>query len=181
MTPWDQHRIQWIYQSQVTSIFINLTLNALKYRLGVYINEGSLRYTLLTLSARDQRNYQEHEPYQSMFWPAVGQTSRSIVSIDHLIAFTIMMVAVSSDSLYERLDYLWEVANIMIDIANGCASIDFLASGIEFELFIHAFRCVERMIPINDLDYQRLALSHFKLIEPTFPQLCKLLHNPGKG
>ena len=113
-----------------------------------------------------------------MFWPAVRRTPRSTVSIDHLISFTIMMVAISSDCLYERRDYLREV---MTDIANDRASIDFLASGIEFELLIHAFRCVERMIPINDLDYQSLALSHFESIELTFPQLCKLLYNPGNG
>jgi hypothetical protein len=58
MTPADQHGIQWLYQSQVTSIFISLALNALKFKNRVYINDDSLRYALLTLSARDQRNYQ---------------------------------------------------------------------------------------------------------------------------
>ena len=73
---------------------------------------------------------------------------RSNITVDHMIAFAVMLYATSIDWPDETREYLREIAKITADIADGHISLDFLSLGVDLEVVMHAFRYVERGIAI---------------------------------
>ena len=182
MSPGEQQALQYVCEKGKHYIFMARIVPALKFTTGIYINNVSLRYALLAFSETWQGNYQQHEEYRRAFWSAMTNVSRSNITVEHLIAFTVMLCATRpEESLDQIREYLREAVKITTDIADGHISLDFVSWGVERDLFIHTFRHLERVLPIKELDSQSLAPSLFESLEEplaTVSQLCNLYSAP---
>jgi len=181
ISPGEQQALQYVYQGQLYPPLLQRLLPALKFTKGIYIDNVSLRYALFAAFEVWQGNYQEHEEYRRRFWSGMTNISRSNITIDHMIAFAVMIYGTKVESPDETREYLREVEKIAADIADGHISLDFLSCGVDRDLFMHTFRYIERSLVIKELDNQSLAPSRFESLEEplaTFSQLDKLYSSP---
>src|SRR5277367_989138 len=95
-----------------------------------------------------------------MFWPSIRRLTRSNVTVDHLLAITLMLrTLLASSSPGEGNQYLQVVAAIITDMATGRVPIDLLQWGLEFDFLVASIRYMEAAIPTGNLLHQILAPS----------------------